>query len=177
MEKARLLRGLVWLPAIGLLLFTAAAVMASWESDAPVATDPPANLTGRFDGMVFAGRLRSIDGSVDLPDTLQFADGHFWSGGCVECSFLPGAYLARDLVGGLEFDGLLKSGARGQFTYRGRLEGNGLRAEISWKRQRWYWTMERDYVFEGKLVSDGVAPDLGSAWRRALGRPKASCPI
>ena len=135
-------------------------------------------ITGPLDGQVFEGRLVSIDGSIDLQDNLQFADGHFWSAGCIKCSFLPGEYTANAIDGVVEFSGELGSDERGTFTYKGRVESGVIKVEIHWVRKRWYWTTERDYVFHGEIeMSAEKAIPLKAAWNRALGQPLQSCPI
>ena len=36
--------------------------------------------------------------------------------------------------------------------YEGRMQDNTLKANYTWTKKRWYWTIERGFWFEGTLV-------------------------
>jgi hypothetical protein len=138
----------------------------------------PAEVSGTLDGNDFAGVLKSADGSIVLDDTLHFRGGYFWSAGCVRCGFLPGEYWTRRTPDAFEFRGVLGSSERGLFTYEGRIENGVVHAEINWKRVRWYWTVERQYVFDGELSgSENPNIVLKDAWDQAQGEAPPTCPI
>lgn len=105
-----------------------------------------------LDGRVFEGTI-GPNGNPDLADRLQFDDGQFWSGICLDCGFAPGPYTARLVEGGIAFSGRLESDSRGQFDYTGLVRDDGrISVDITWQRKRWYWTASRALVFEGQAV-------------------------
>ena len=135
-------------------------------------------VSGELDGLDFRGELRSVDGSISLDDTLHFRDGYFWSTGCTKCSFMPGTYWTRRAGDAIEFRGILKSPERGQFTYQGAIQGGKIQVTINWRRERWYWTLDRDYVFEGRANDTAISGiTLDSARMRAAGEAPPTCPI
>lgn len=137
-----------------------------------------AAVSGPLDGLSFVGKLKSADGSIELDDTLHFSEGHFWSAGCIRCSFMPGAYWSRTAGSSTEFHGVLESPERGSFTYRGRVQDGRVEVKIYWLRERWYWTVDRDYVFEGRVEeNDGSAISLSGARQRASQDASPTCPI
>ena len=106
---------------------------------------------GLLDGQSFSGVIGPSD-NPDLDDTLHFADGHFWSGICTRCGFMPGPYKAERTAKGIEFSGILRSEDRGKFTYQGIVKETGeIQVDIAWERQRWYWTARREIVFRGTV--------------------------
>ena len=110
-----------------------------------------ASAEGLLDGRSFAGMIGPAE-APDLEDTLFFRDGLFWSDICAICGFEPGAYTAQSTTEGIVFSGTLRSEDRGQFTYRGLVDGSGaIKVDITWEKRRWYWTSERDIVFRGQL--------------------------
>ena len=158
------------------------ALVAGWQMRQADATytraeAPQAVQSGPLDGRVYEGRLRTVDGNVDLADDLIFANGHFWSTGCIECGFAPGAYWSRRNGDRIEFRGALTSPERGDFTYEGYVEGDEIRVRLNWLRERWYWTLDRDYTFEGRLSSRSADPALLTQARaRAAGEARPDCP-
>lgn len=148
------------------------------RSVAATSSDDATGITGVLDGLIFAGQLKSVDGTNTLDDTLHFSEGHFWSSGCIKCSFMPGDYWTRRNGEAVEFHGVLESPERGRFTYRGTVVAGRLEAKIHWLRERWYWTVDRDYVFEGS-VDDAAQSSvtLRAARSRALGEAAPTCTI
>ncbi len=134
---------------------------------------------GVLDGLDFVGTLRATDGSMSLEDQLHFRDGYFWSGGCVRCSFMPGVYWTRNVGNSIAFQGEFESAERGHFTYRGEIKDGQVRVDVHWRRERWYWTVEQDYVFEGEQqqTPDMAALTLKIARQRAAAAIAPTCHI
>lgn len=113
-------------------------------------SDPEAR--GPLDGMVFRGEFGPADAPADRMDRLHFNEGKFWSGNCVPCGFPPGAYWVRRVRETIHFRGTMHSAESGTFTYRGRVEDGRISATIHWRKERWYWTIERAFHFQGHAV-------------------------
>ena len=145
---------------------------------AATTSDGEQTVSGDLDGLDFLGMLKSTDGSISLDDTMHFRDGHFWSTGCTKCSFMPGAYWTRRRGEAIEFRGALESPERGRFDYNGTIEAGKIEATIHWRKERWYWTIDRDYVFQGR-ISDTLVSEISlqRARMRATGEAAPTCPI
>lgn len=112
----------------------------------------PGQCTGLLDGQIFRGKIGPA-GNPDLPDTLHFNGGQFWSNICTECGFRPGAYSAHPSSEGTMFSGVLESPERGQFSYEGVITADGqINVRILWQRKRWYWTAQREILFIGHRI-------------------------
>lgn len=107
---------------------------------------------GPLDGMKFVGTFGPEGEPGDREDVLYFGDGHFWSRNCVPCGFPPGEYWVRYSGGAVHFRGELQSSERGRFAYSGVIRDGRVTAHINWRKERWYWTIDRDFRFEGVLV-------------------------
>ncbi len=164
---------------MGFALALVAAVLVQKLALNSVAADrnDPTGVTGVLDGRSFVGQLKSVDGSIALDDTLHFSEGHFWSSGCIKCSFGPGSYWTRRKGAAVEFQGVLESPERGRFTYHGSVVDGRLEAKIHWLRERWYWTVDRDYMFEGNVAAVQSSVTLRAARLRALGEAAPTCTI
>lgn len=141
-------------------------------------TDARADL----DGMMFVGTIGPADGPRDRADTLSFGTGHFWSAICVPCGFLPSAYWVRRVGDAIHFRGEMGSIDRGKFEYTGVVRGKQLSATIHWRKERWYWSIARDFHFEGQLSDSAVTESLRAMMQRARlaavqAEPNAVCPL
>ena len=116
-----------------------------------------ANSHGPLDGMSFSGKLGPADGNGDRKnDTLYFRDGHFWSALCVPCGFRPGRYWVHRAGDQVHFRGTLSSPENGTFLFTGIVEDDRISVTLDWRKERWYWTVSREFRFEGEL-RDGDA--------------------
>jgi hypothetical protein len=145
-------------------LVMAAALLVALQTRA----DDPDTFTasGPLDGMVFEGRIGPAD-NPDLSDRLYFEDGKFWSGECTRCGFEPGAYWVRRVDGGVAFRGTLQSAERGRFIYEGFVRDGEIEVSIDWRHERWYWTIDRELRFVGRLAT-GERPAMSPEDARAL---------
>lgn len=168
MTRARILRPAP--RALVAALVAALALLAAGTGALAESGDPPTT-RGPLDGMAFVGKI-GPEGAPDLDDVLSFDDGHFWSAACIKCGFAPSHYWVRHVGEAIEFRGVLESRERGEFTYRGVVRGESIRVEIEWRRERWYGTVDRDLVFQGRLAPPGEAePSLERAMQRAAAGP------
>ena len=124
--------------------------------------DAPSSGRGPLDGMTFVGKFGPADKPLDTDDRLHFDDGQFWSAICVKCGFHPGRYWVREDSEGMHFLGELVS-ERGRFRYHGRVKNGRIEVRINWRKERWYWTIDRDFRFEGTLENADAAPSAQDA--------------
>lgn len=137
---------------------------------------------GDLDGMMFVGTIGPADGPRDRADTLSFGTGHFWSAICVPCGFLPSVYWVRRVGDEIHFRDEMGSGDRGRFHYIGVVRGKQLSATIHWRKERWYWSIDRGFRFEGQLAESAVTESLRAMTQRARlaavqAEPNAVCPL
>lgn len=113
-------------------------------------TTEAADESGPLDGMIFAGKFGD-PGAPGRDDLLTFNNGKFWSAICIRCGFEPGTYWVRKVGTSIHFHGEQRS-ERGTFFYRGRVTGDKIQIDVNWTKDRWYWKIDRDLVFEGSLT-------------------------
>ena len=112
--------------------------------------------SGPLDGMAFVGQFGPADDNGDpTDDILFFRNGHFWSKACVPCGFLPGRYWVHRTADTIHFRGQLESPKGGTFVYSGKYRDGRMSVSIDWKKERWYWTVNREFSFEGTLRDGG----------------------
>lgn len=110
--------------------------------------------SGLLDGMTFVSKLGPVDQPADVEDKLTFADGTFVSKECDRrCGYPPASYFVRRVKDKVEFvseSRCLRKDAT--LVWRGTVENGFIRGRLSWKASRWYWTIEKEFWFEGKLI-------------------------
>lgn len=138
------------LPVVALLVV---AMVCAPPLAADSLLDPDqARSSGPLDGMAFEGKLGPADENGDRKnDTLFFRNGHFWSRICVPCGFLPGRYWVHRAADAIHFRGQLQSPESGTFLYTGVVRDGRISVSIDWTKERWYWTVNREFRFEGTL--------------------------
>lgn len=135
--------------------------------------------SGPLDGMSFVGALGPEGKPGDRDDVIHFADGQFWSDNCVPCGFPPGPYWVRYEGDEIHFRGELRSPESGEFAYSGVVRDDQLTVILKWRKERWYWSIERDFWFEGTLRATPVANSASSPARIAVAAatdPRACAP-
>ena len=161
MPRTSTCRAMLAAVAISLLLALASARAETGENGHGA-------LRGPLDGLSFVGVFGPESGSDDRDDVLYFDDGQFWSEKCVPCGFKPGPYWVRFDDGAVHFRGVLESDDRGRFTYVGVVRDEAISVKINWRHDRWYWTIDKDFRFEGKLTDMAPAIAAAGATRIAL---------
>lgn len=136
--------------------YRALALTALLAAIAPIrfslGDDGQAVTHGVLDGMSFVGKLGPAGKAPDRDDILYFGDGQFWSKNCVPCGFRPGPYFVRFVGSDIEFQGALESSERGRFQYSGLVRDGRISVEINWRKDRWYWSIDKAFRFEGELA-------------------------
>ena len=107
-----------------------------------------------LDGMTFSGELGPLGKPADVQDTLVFADGTFVSTECDRrCGYPPAPYFVRRVEDKIEFTSesqCLHKDAT--LVWRGTVDDGTIKGRLRWSAHRWYWTIEKEFWFEGTLV-------------------------
>jgi hypothetical protein len=102
-----------------------------------------------LDGQQFTGHTGEQGKGDHHEDTIVFRDGTFRSLDCERWGFGPAPYSVVREGKAYRFTSKLKSPDRGELAWRGIVIGDTAKATFRWTRERWYWTIRRDYWFEG----------------------------
>jgi hypothetical protein len=146
-----------WFPIVTVLLYWATAGIASlWAGEIQTALSTPNNSSqiSVLDGKSFAGELGLLGEPALTTDLLVFSDGMFVSKNCEsKCGYTKGIYWVRAIEDGVEVlseTPCLRSDAT--IVWRGIVKGDKIEGTFTWTSERWYWTIEKEFWFNGKLV-------------------------
>jgi hypothetical protein len=98
-----------------------------------------------LEGIRFVGPFGAEDEADPKQDGFTFKDGKFATDSCLEWGFTPAPYWVRQAPDGLHFLAELESPDHGTMRYEGVYNGRELTVVGYWKKERWYWTIERTY--------------------------------
>ncbi len=106
-----------------------------------------------LDNRRFIGPM-GVQGDPNPPDDeFMFEDGKFVSKSCLDWGFSPARYWVRNEKDGLHFLAELSSPDHGEMRYEGVFDGQLIKGRVMWKKERWYWTIQREYRFTGRLAA------------------------
>jgi hypothetical protein len=101
-----------------------------------------------LDGRTF--RAQALEkGTKAFDDRLVFKDGRFFSEGCKKFGFEPSPYYVRVEGNQIRFLAETVSPTHGTMVWKGTVSGNQLEGGFRWTRERWYWTVRRNYDVKG----------------------------
>ena len=123
---------------------------ASVESTA----NSSADARGPLDGMTFTGALGPDGKPKDVPDTFVFANGTFVSKECEQsCKYPARPYFVRRHNDQTDFVSETKCPYKdAKIVWRGTVKGDTITGVSTWTVTRWYWTVEKNFEFAGKLA-------------------------
>jgi hypothetical protein len=124
-----------------------AAALAQDASSRPSAR----HVSAELEGLRFVGPFGAEGEKNPKQDAFMFKDGKFATASCLEWGFVPAPFWVRRGAKGLHFLAELKSPDHGTMRYEGVFDGTKLTVVGYWKKERWYWTIERTYRGEGRL--------------------------
>jgi len=105
-----------------------------------------------LDGKTFYVNAGEKGKDPDHDDYLIFRDGMFTSSGCVESwNFRNASYSATAEGDGIRFRAQLVSTTHGTLTWEGTVRGDAVDATARWLHRKWYWTIDREYWYRGRL--------------------------
>ncbi len=110
---------------------------------------------GPLDGMVFEGALGPDGKPKDIADSFVFANGMFVSKECeLKCKYPARPYYVRVNQDKTEFISETRCPYKdAKIVWRGTVEGDRIKGKAIWVINRWYWSYEYTFEFEGKLVT------------------------
>lgn len=109
----------------------------------------------QLDNRRFIGPM-GVKGDPDpADDEFIFEDGKFVSKSCLDWGFSPARYWLRHEKDGLHFLAELTSPDHGEMRYEGVFDGRQIKGSVLWTKERWYWTIQREYMFTGRLAVPG----------------------
>lgn len=146
-------RPLAGMPAllVGCLCFLGMGPTAI-ASDAGTRSANPPGFRHELENTRFAGTWFYEWDEEPVEGVFIFDDGKFISQNCVEWGYEPAPYYVRHAADGVHFYARLPNPEHGPMEFRGVFDGNTLRADVHWKKERWYWTLEQRYRFTGKPI-------------------------
>lgn len=124
---------------------TGSGAFAQGLSPKPAASAP------ELEGLKFVGPFGAEGERNPKQDTFTFKDGKFSTASCLEWGFTPAPFWTRRDGKVLHFLAELESRDHGTMRYEGVFDGKTLTVVGYWKKERWYWTVERTYRGEGRL--------------------------
>jgi hypothetical protein len=91
---------------------------------------------------------------ADIEDRLSFQNGVFTSSECARyCNYPPSAYFVREVEGAVEFVSESRCPHKDAvIVWRGQVRDGTIEGVATWTNRRWYWTIEKDLAFTGKIL-------------------------
>lgn len=128
------------------LLFIACVAAAVGPATAAGRASPNADA---LDGLRFVGQTGEKGKGDHHEDTITFKNGMFRSLDCENWGFGPASYTVEKKGDAYHFRSTLMSPNRGRLEWSGKIVGDKAIGTFRWIHERWYWTIKRDYWFEG----------------------------
>jgi hypothetical protein len=145
-----------YLPASAVAVFGLGFVLQVFALGSAVAADDASSrlqapaVENRLEGVRFIGPFGAEEEADPKEDVFAFENGKFSTASCLEWGFRPAPYWLRRDAKGLHFLAELKSPEHGTMRYEGVFDGKELVVVGYWKKERWYWTVERTYRGKGR---------------------------
>lgn len=134
----------------------------SWDRGQAMHAEPePAESLdgdGVLDGMTFSGVLGPSGQEPNVEDIWIFDRGLFVSMECLRrCDYPARPYFFRGQGDAIEFVSETECPDKDAKIYwRGTIEGETIQGEFTWIVDRWYWTIEKTFHFEGELAEQAL---------------------
>lgn len=140
---------------------TGMACLALWAACGSVAAEGVVR-AGALDGLTFDTAMQVAENGATDESRFSFRDGQFYSVRCnAACDFGWTDYDSWEEDGATHFRvEMTCDEAPHRVIWQGRVEGDKVTGSGLWRTERWYWTVERNAVYEGALsATAAVLPD------------------
>jgi hypothetical protein len=142
--------------AVGALILSAAPLSAGDMAEMEAIGGAPADTPERWsvlDGKVFEGEFGFAGEDATIgQDSWTFDEGMFVSEKCVECGFPESPYWVSFEKDGTAFTARTQCPVSDAIiTWRGTVEDGRIEGTYTWTKERWYWTVEKEFWFRGEL--------------------------
>ncbi len=127
----------------------AIASLSTAAAAASVAADAASPAADPLNGLEFTGQTGEKGKGDHHKDTITFRNGMFRSLDCENWGFGAGRYTVEKKGDAYQFESTLMSPDKGKLEWTGKIVGDKATATFRWTHERWYWTIKRDYWFEG----------------------------
>lgn len=110
--------------------------------------------TNILDGLTFSSDIGPIGKPANVKDMLVFANGAFLSTECERrCNYPARPYFVRHVGDKTEFFSETRCPDKdAKIQWRGIVDDEVIKGEFTWTVNRWYWTVEKKFWFEGTLA-------------------------
>ena len=117
---------------------------------------------GMLDRMTFVGHVGTSENPTRSGDTFVFDKGLFVSKECERiCKFPARPYFVRENADGIEFISETRCPYKdSKIVWRGTFKDGKVKGTSTWTSRRWYWTIEKNLVFQGSLSEQSAAIPL-----------------
>ena len=136
---------------VSVLVLIAATALGSWAraaepEHAPVSVKPTSL---QLEGRTFQGEILDGHGAPRAEDVVTFKDGKFRSANCAELGFDASPYWTRVDGDTIHFLAESVSAEGGTLVFRGTVRGDHAEWKAMWTKERWYWSIRREFQFKG----------------------------
>ena len=126
------------------------SVLAGQGAQHP-AKEVEAASTSETPHLVFNGSTGTVGMRADHNDELIFADGTFHSRECQKIGFEKSAFKIARNGTEIQFSAVNVSSRYGTLTWQGVIRDGVIEARYQWKKERMFWTIQREYWFSGEI--------------------------
>ena len=131
-----------WLPALAI------------GAESPATFEPTTISRLSLDGRSF--RVVAFEnGEKIFEDRLVFKDGTFFSEGCKKFGFDRSPYYIRVEGDQIQFLAETASPTHGTMVWKGSVKQDRIGGGFRWTKERWYWTVRRNFDFRGTAGNQG----------------------
>ena len=106
-------------------------------------------IAGATPDSIFPGSTGTVGMEAHHGDTLVFADGQFHSRECAKLGFGKTQFTVESDGKDMHFSAVSVSERYGTLSWKGVIRGDKVEARYVWKKERLFWTLEREYWFKG----------------------------
>ena len=105
-----------------------------------------------LDGYRFRTQTFDRHGVARTEDRLVFNNGKFASDNCMRLGFGESPYWIRIEGDRVHFLSETTSPSHGTMVWKGTITGDRIEATYRWTKERWYWTLRREYQIRGHRI-------------------------